>query len=86
MKNLIFECSIDICKKPVMVKIFHEKADEFINENYSFELSHYFKASDDIDIYIPSCHAESLEHCIYILNQYKNRFNDIEKEETNKLF
>ena len=83
MEKLICECSVEICTTPVKVKIFNESGKEDVIISYSFELSHYFKGSDDAEIYIPSNRAETLDRCLYILTQYIRRFKDIDKIEEN---
>lgn len=87
MKNLFFECGIEICSVPVKVKFYKEDGQDDLIPGFYFELSHFLKSKEDIDIYRhPSNYGKTMEECIFTLRQYIFRFNNVDKVETNTDF
>ena len=87
MKNLYFECSIEICGTPVKVKFYKEDGNNDIIPGFYFELSHFLKSTSDIDVYRhPNNYGKTIEECIFTLKLYIQRFQDVEKIEANPDF
>ena len=51
MKSLFFECGIEICDNPVKVKFYKEDGNDDFISGFYFELSHFLKSKEDIDVY-----------------------------------
>ena len=87
MNELFFECEITICEIPVKVKFHKEDGNGDLISRFYFELSHFLKSKNDIDVYRhPSNYGKTMEQCIFSLQQYIQRFQDVDKIEENVNF
>lgn len=69
------------------MKFYKEDGNDDIISGVFFELSHFLKSKEDIDIYRnPNNYGKTMEECIFTLKLYIQRFKDVEKVESNPNF
>lgn len=88
MKTLILECTVSIVGNQVGVKIYREKNEPDVIDNFNFVLSDFLGEKGDMDVYRPGggCIDTTLEGCISKLNDYTKRFTNVDKVEKNPNF